>query len=91
MPRRGRAQSSTGIYHVMLRGINRQDIFMISGDGSCDNSKSNAYIHSGRNGERFFNAGKYRVGIHNSTKGGGRTIHINYNNGEKIYKIRTEK
>ena len=54
-------------------------------------SKSNAYIHSGRNGERFFNAGKYRVGIHNSTKGGGRTIHINYNNGEKIYKIRTEK
>ena len=24
-------------------------------------------------------------------KAGGRTIHINYNNGEKIYKIRTEK
>lgn len=27
MPRTGRAHSGTGIYHVMLRGINRQDIF----------------------------------------------------------------
>lgn len=27
MPRKEREQSSTGIYHVMLRGINRQDIF----------------------------------------------------------------
>ena len=27
MPRVGREQSGTGIYHVMLRGINRQDIF----------------------------------------------------------------
>lgn len=27
MPRIGRKQSATGIYHVMLRGINRQDIF----------------------------------------------------------------
>ena len=27
MPRRERKQSGTGIYHVMLRGINRQDIF----------------------------------------------------------------
>ena len=27
MPRIGREQSGTGIYHVMLRGINRQDIF----------------------------------------------------------------
>ena len=27
MPRKGREASSTGIYHVMLRGINRQDIF----------------------------------------------------------------
>ena len=27
MPRKGRETSSTGIYHVMLRGINRQDIF----------------------------------------------------------------
>ena len=27
MPRRLREHSVTGIYHVMLRGINRQDIF----------------------------------------------------------------
>lgn len=27
MPRIGRLKSGTGIYHVMLRGINRQDIF----------------------------------------------------------------
>ena len=27
MPRVGREQSGTCIYHVMLRGINRQDIF----------------------------------------------------------------
>ena len=27
MPRTAREQSVTGIYHVMLRGINRQDIF----------------------------------------------------------------
>ena len=27
MPRSERKQSGTGIYHVMLRGINRQDIF----------------------------------------------------------------
>ena len=27
MPRIGRKQSATKIYHVMLRGINRQDIF----------------------------------------------------------------
>lgn len=27
MPRKGRETSGTGIYHVMLRGINRQDIF----------------------------------------------------------------
>ena len=27
MPRVGREQSGTGIYHVMLRGINCQDIF----------------------------------------------------------------
>ena len=27
MPRVGREQSGTGIYHVMLRGINSQDIF----------------------------------------------------------------
>ncbi len=27
MPRSARMKSKTGIYHVMLRGINRQDIF----------------------------------------------------------------
>lgn len=27
MPRQSRKRSSTGIYHVMLRGINKQDIF----------------------------------------------------------------
>ena len=27
MPRKGRETSGTGICHVMLRGINRQDIF----------------------------------------------------------------
>ena len=27
MPRKARDQSATGIYHVMIRGINRQDIF----------------------------------------------------------------
>jgi hypothetical protein len=27
MPREARKESGTGIYHVMLRGINRQDIF----------------------------------------------------------------
>jgi len=27
MPRQSRKKSSTGIYHVMLRGVNRQDIF----------------------------------------------------------------
>jgi dimeric dUTPase (all-alpha-NTP-PPase superfamily) len=27
MPRQTRKKSSTGLYHVMLRGINRQDIF----------------------------------------------------------------
>ena len=27
MPRQARKESGTGIYHVMFRGINRQDIF----------------------------------------------------------------
>jgi len=27
MPRRAREKSSTGIYHIMMRGINRQEIF----------------------------------------------------------------
>lgn len=52
-------------------------------------SDCNAKIfHNGT--ERYFKAGKYRVGIHESSRGGGQTIHINYNNGEKLYKIRTK-
>ena len=32
MPRQKRLHSATGIYHVMLRGINKQDIFEDDGD-----------------------------------------------------------
>lgn len=32
MPGKAREMSSTGIYHVMLRGINRQTIFEDEGD-----------------------------------------------------------
>ena len=32
MPRQERLQSATGIYHVMFRGINKQDIFEDDGD-----------------------------------------------------------
>ncbi len=32
MPRRARKKSKTGIYHVMVRGINRQKIFKDNGD-----------------------------------------------------------
>ena len=28
MPRKAREKSGTGIYHVMLKGINHQDIFV---------------------------------------------------------------
>ncbi len=40
MPRHERKRSKSGIYHVMLRGINRQILFeddeeMIQGDGSA--------------------------------------------------------
>ncbi len=28
MPRQSRTTSGTGVYHVILRGINRQDIFL---------------------------------------------------------------
>ncbi len=34
MPRQARKESGTGIYHVMLRGINRQDIFEDAEDQS---------------------------------------------------------
>ena len=32
MPRTGRKHSATGIYHVMLRGVNRQGVFEESED-----------------------------------------------------------
>ena len=32
MPRKQREKSGTGIYHVMMRSINHQDIFENSGD-----------------------------------------------------------
>ena len=32
MPRKQREKSGTGIYHVMMRGINHQDIFEDRGD-----------------------------------------------------------
>ena len=35
-------------------------------------------------------SGKYRVGLHNSSHGGGKTMHINFNNREKLYKIRSK-
>ena len=51
MPRTGRKHSGTGIYHVMLRGINRQDIFEEPEDhweleresktSPCDSQKAN--------------------------------------------------
>ena len=40
-------------------------------------------------GYQFFETGKYRVGIYNSSSGAGRTIQINYNNAQEIYKIRS--
>jgi len=55
MPRQARKLRRTGVYHVMLRGINRQDIFednedyrqmtgclrsWITGDGSRDHFSS---------------------------------------------------
>ncbi|QSX06717.1 hypothetical protein JYG23_04505 [Sedimentibacter sp. zth1] len=30
MPRQARVKSSTGIYHIMIRGINKEKIFMSS-------------------------------------------------------------
>jgi hypothetical protein len=36
MPRQERTKSRTGIYHVMLRGINKQDIFEDDEDGNRD-------------------------------------------------------
>ncbi|HHY80713.1 MAG TPA: hypothetical protein GX516_10410 [Thermoanaerobacter sp.] len=32
MPRKAREKSKTGIYHIMLRGINHETIFQSDGD-----------------------------------------------------------
>ena len=37
MPRAARKKSKSGIYHIMIRGINRQDIF------EDDDDKKNLY------------------------------------------------
>jgi putative transposase len=37
MPRTARKKSKSGIYHIMIRGINRQDIF------EDDDDKKNLY------------------------------------------------
>ena len=72
-----------GVRQTFLEKTNIDELF------NCLASRCNAKIL--RNGtERYFKAGKYRVGLHDSSRGGGRTIHINYNNGEKLYKIRTK-
>lgn len=39
MPRRARGRSDSGVYHVMLRGINRQDIF-------CDDDDRERFIET---------------------------------------------
>jgi REP element-mobilizing transposase RayT len=39
MPRTARKKSKSGIYHIMIRGINRQDIF------EDDDDKKNLYKH----------------------------------------------
>ena len=43
MPRSARIKSNTGIYHVMLRGINRQQIFYDDEDYGCFLSKLKVY------------------------------------------------
>ena len=45
MPRQERLQSATGIYHVMLRGINRQDIF--EDDEDCLQTELHSQVNEG--------------------------------------------
>ena len=45
MPRSARKESGYGIYHVMMRGINRQAIF-------DKRSRDGSLIRSGESGER---------------------------------------
>jgi len=53
MPRRARKKSSSGIYHVVLRGINKQRIFEDDQDNqkggypgsALDNGQKDCYWH----------------------------------------------
>ena len=47
MPRTSRQHSDTGVYHVMLRGIDRQDIFADDQDRGKLHQKNRPYFHSG--------------------------------------------
>ena len=44
MPRQERTKSRTGIYHVMLRGINKQDIFVDHESPHFSKSGTDFYI-----------------------------------------------
>ncbi len=46
MPRSSRQHSDTGVYHVMLRGIDRQDIFADDQDRGKLHQKNRPYFHS---------------------------------------------
>ena len=48
MPRQSRKKSSTGIYHVMLKGINKQDIFE---EGYC---QAESYVYNSSQDEFTF-------------------------------------
>jgi RHS repeat-associated protein len=54
-------------------------------------SKHKVRINYDKNGNAYFYANGYRVSMHNSTKGAGQTLDINYNRGLQIYKIRLDK
>ena len=71
-----------GVRQVILKEKNINRVFQQLA------SKSHSKIRY-RSGEAFFESGNYRVGLHESSRGGGRTIHINVNKGEKLYKIRS--
>ena len=45
MPRTSRQHSDTGVYHVMLRGIDRQDIFADDQDRGKLHQKNRPYFH----------------------------------------------
>jgi len=53
-------------------------------------SRYNAQLYQ-KDGYKYFNTGTNRVGIYNSSSGVGKTIQINYNKGEQIFKIRSAK